>query len=465
MERVVVFLGPTLALDDARAILDAEYLPPAAQGDVLRAALRRPRVIALVDGVFERVPAVWHKEILFALEQGIHVYGAASMGALRAAELDRFGMRGIGEVYRLYAEGVLEDDDEVAVAHADAEDGFTPLSDAMVDVRATLAAAVVGGVIAEETASEIAARVKRAFYPRRFLPGALDPGDEEHERLRAWLPEGRVERKRLDALALLRAVQGDLVAGLEPFRPAWQLQHTRFWESALRSARLAAGADDGDSPFVDADGTVESLLDELRLEPERFTRLAERSLLTALAGETAARAGADVSASLQQTALDEERRVRGLSDPESMRAWLDERELGEEEEVSELAGRLAALRWVRRAYRDDVADELLLALRLEEDYPGLATRAAEKRVALAGRPSDAPVAADDEVVAWYFSERLGRDVPAALEDWAVRHGWLGTGDFLRALRAEWTFVADTGTESVLAPNVLDIPGRPGDDTA
>src|SRR5437868_2189694 len=164
---VVVFLGPTLAVDEARAILDADYLPPAAQGDVLRAALRRPRAIALVDGVFERVPAVWHKEILYALEQGVHVYGAASMGALRAAELDRFGMRGVGEVYRLYAEGVLEDDDEVAVAHGDAESGFVPLCDAMVDVRATLRAAVADGVVTGETASEIAARVKATFYPRR----------------------------------------------------------------------------------------------------------------------------------------------------------------------------------------------------------------------------------------------------------------------------------------------------------
>ena len=129
-------------------MLDADYLPPAGRGDVLRAALRRPRVIAVVDGVFDRAPAVWHKEILFALSEGIHVYGAASMGALRAAELDRFGMRGIGEVYRAYADGSLEDDDEVAVAHGDARDGFRPVSDAMVDVRATLEAAVAEGIVA-----------------------------------------------------------------------------------------------------------------------------------------------------------------------------------------------------------------------------------------------------------------------------------------------------------------------------
>ncbi|HEY1563909.1 MAG TPA: TfuA-like protein [Gaiellaceae bacterium] len=435
---VVVFLGPTLAVDEARAILDADYLPPAAQGDVLRAALRRPRAIALVDGVFERVPAVWHKEILYALEQGVHVYGAASMGALRAAELDRYGMRGVGEVYRLYAEGVLEDDDEVAVAHADAENGFVPLSDAMVDVRATLRAAVADGIVTEETASEIAARVKATFYPRRFLLGALAAGDEEHERLRAWLPEGRVERKRLDALALLRAVRDDLATGLEPLRPSWRLQRTRFWENALRSVRLAAGGED--AHFVEADGAVDSLLDELRLDPERFARLAERSLLTALAAEVASRAGADASHSLPQTALDEERRARGLGDPERMRAWLDERGLGEEE-IPELASRLAALRWVRRAYRDEAAEELLRALRLEDDYPELAERAAEKRLALAELPSATPRPADDELVSLYFTERLGQEVPAALEDWAIRQGWAGAADLVRALRAEWAFVA------------------------
>ena len=237
MRPVVAFLGPTLSEDEARAVLDAEYMPPAGHGDVLRAALRRPRVIAIVDGVFERTPAVWHKEILFALSEGIHVYGAASMGALRAAELDRFGMRGVGDVYRAYAEGVLEDDDEVAVAHTDAEHGFRALSDSMVDVRATLEKAVGPGG-GGATAAGLVARVKATFYAERVLLVALDREDVEHERLRAWLPEGWVRRKREDAIALLRTVERDLAAGLEPFRPTWTLQRTRYWEDARRTVEL-----------------------------------------------------------------------------------------------------------------------------------------------------------------------------------------------------------------------------------
>src|SRR5262249_34690040 len=73
---VFVFTGPTLPVEEGRTILDdAVYLPPASQGDVYRAARERPWGIAIVDGYFGRVPAVWHKEILWALAQGVHVFG------------------------------------------------------------------------------------------------------------------------------------------------------------------------------------------------------------------------------------------------------------------------------------------------------------------------------------------------------------------------------------------------------
>ena len=225
---IVVFLGPTLPHDEARRIVDADYRPPAAHGDVLRAALDRPEAIALVDGVFERVPSVWHKEILFALSEGVPVYGAASMGALRAAELDVFGMRGVGEVYRAYAEGELEDDDEVAVAHAGAEHGWKPTSDALVDVRATLDAAVNAAVVPAATATRILERLRATFYADRLLLGALDRDDEDERRLREWLPGRRVERKRTDAVALLRRLRD----GIAPVRPDWTLQRTRVWEAA-----------------------------------------------------------------------------------------------------------------------------------------------------------------------------------------------------------------------------------------
>ena len=121
---VHVFVGPTLDIRAARQLLpDATFLPPVSQGDVLRSATRRPTAIGIIDGRFHDVPAVWHKEILWALSRGIPVYGSASMGALRAAELAPYGMRGVGKIFEAYHSGLLNDDDEVAVAHGDADTG------------------------------------------------------------------------------------------------------------------------------------------------------------------------------------------------------------------------------------------------------------------------------------------------------------------------------------------------------
>lgn len=439
MKPVVVFLGPTLDHDEARAVLDARYLPPAGHGDVLRAALGRPLAIALVDGVFEQTPAVWHKEILFALSQGVHVYGAASMGALRAAELDRFGMRGVGEVYRAYADGTLEDDDEVAVAHADGEEGFRPLSDSMVDVRATLEAATSSRIVGASTAAAIAARVKATFYPQRLLLAALDRDDEEHEQLRAWLPESWVLRKRSDALELLRVVGADLAAGLQPLRLGWTLQRTSCWEDARRSVELATNGRPEPLSVRAAQEELEAVLDEARLDPDRYGRLLDRSLLVALALDAAAAAGVDASSWAHQDALDQERRRRGLLEPQDVIVWLEERGLSQADLVA-LAQRLAAVRWTHEAHRHSVARELALALRSDDVYTALAERAADKRAAVASLPAAEGVPEDDErVISWYFRERLGQEVPVQLEAWAAAHGWSRRADFVRALRAERRF--------------------------
>ena len=127
----VAFLGPSLPQDQAKTFGDAILLPPARRGDIVRAINEHdPEIILIIDGYFEQVPSVWHKEILWALSQGRTVAGAASMGALRAAELDQFGMLGVGRIYQAYSCGTFapfdeafEDDDEVAVLLLDIGDG------------------------------------------------------------------------------------------------------------------------------------------------------------------------------------------------------------------------------------------------------------------------------------------------------------------------------------------------------
>src|SRR5262245_21870599 len=205
---IVVFLGPSLPVADARRVLDARYLGPARCGDVLRVRRLKPRVIGIVDGLFETTAAPWHKEILLALEDGIAVYGAASMGALRAAELAPFGMVGVGRIFEAYRDGVYVDDDEVAVLHGDARVEYRVLSDAMVNIRATVARAVECGVIATGDAGRLLDGARATFYQERSLTAAIklawpDPC-AARERFEGFLEHGGyVDQRRLDALALL----------------------------------------------------------------------------------------------------------------------------------------------------------------------------------------------------------------------------------------------------------------------
>jgi hypothetical protein len=129
---IVTFLGPSLPAAEAKGF---RVLPPARQGDVWRALELGPRAIALVDGLFESQPSVWHQEVLDALDAGVAVVGGASMGALRAAELHTLGMKGAGRIYRWYRDGEVIDDAEVALLHGGAADGYRALSVPQVNVR------------------------------------------------------------------------------------------------------------------------------------------------------------------------------------------------------------------------------------------------------------------------------------------------------------------------------------------
>src|SRR5437879_4210760 len=155
---------PSLPPSAATGFAGIEWRPPVRQGDIYLAALSGPAIIGIIDGYFEIVPTVWHKEILWAMDQGIHVYGGASIGALRAAELADFGMIGIGQVYEQYRAGRLMDDDEVAVLHGPEEVGYVQVTEAMVNIRATVDRAGQLGVIDLDVAVALVRIAKSYFY-------------------------------------------------------------------------------------------------------------------------------------------------------------------------------------------------------------------------------------------------------------------------------------------------------------
>jgi hypothetical protein len=232
----IIFVGPSLPPHARPDVAGLEWRPPVRQGELYLAALRRPALIGVVDGYFETVPTVWHKEILWAMAQGIHVYGAASIGALRAAELADFGMKGVGHVYRQFRSGEWTDDDEVAVLHGPAEVDYVQVTEAMVNVRATVGRALQSGVVDTTFGTSLVESAKSLFYKDRtyeaVLKVAIGRGcaPDMLDRFAAWLDGGRIDQKRIDAEEMLHAMTAHLASGVTPLEVSYRLAHTFAWE-------------------------------------------------------------------------------------------------------------------------------------------------------------------------------------------------------------------------------------------
>ena len=229
----LIFAGPTLFGSDLRPNGQYELRPPARQGDFYRAIEAGANVIGLIDGVYEYVPAIWHKEILYGLSKGVHILGAASMGALRAAECQAFGMTGIGEIFQAYADGRLEDDADVAQSHAPEEMGFLPLSEPLVNVAATISRCLALSLISVDEGRQLRDAATATFFKDRTyrrLVGSCIAGTERAAAILAALRANAINLKLRDARLLIEAVVGtpDRRA---PADARWTFEATGFWNA------------------------------------------------------------------------------------------------------------------------------------------------------------------------------------------------------------------------------------------
>ncbi|MBI4813430.1 MAG: TfuA-related McrA-glycine thioamidation protein [Methanobacterium sp.] len=207
-KRIVVFIGPSLPLKEAKKILDAEYHPPVARDDVAVLLNDPPDIIGIIDGVFYQQPAVSHREILRALEAGVTIVGGSSMGALRSAELDYAGMIGIGTVYQKYRDGIIESDDDVSIV-------FNPLthellSEALVSMNHNFQMAEKEGIITLNEVETLYQTAKNIYYPQRTYPRILkDSKLEENKKkdLKDFLDSKGTDIKAEDARKVLKYIK------------------------------------------------------------------------------------------------------------------------------------------------------------------------------------------------------------------------------------------------------------------
>jgi hypothetical protein len=332
MTSVVVFLGPTLELNVAsNKLASATFLPPARCGDVYRAvAERKPAAIAIIDGLFDSVPSVWHKEILFALSMGVRVLGASSMGALRAAELWPFGMEGIGQIFERYRSGEWEDDDEVAVVHAPAEAGYRATSVAMANIRLALGEAESAGVITPSTARVLVEAAKGQYYADRSWDSVYDLGGQhgvspkQIGALRRYVESARPDAKRDDALLLLDAMRQMVDDGIAPHRPDFDFEPTAYWEQLVATIAPVGSNDEQRSI------QHQVLRRHVRVQPSGAEWLRGAALLHLLAAYRRT-SGVEPTAAEVQRAVDRFRRRHGLLSAVKTRTWLEQQQITDDD--------------------------------------------------------------------------------------------------------------------------------------
>ena len=428
--------------------LDATYFPPVQQGDVYRATVRyHPLAIGIIDGYFEHVPSVWHKEILWAMAEGTHVFGSASMGALRAAELAAFGMRGVGKIFEAYRAGifepyedeVFEDEDEVAIIHAPGGATYRAASEAMVNIRSTLAAAAGAGIITADTRNRLVQFAKQLIYPERSWEAILTSGTRglpgcEIESLRRWLPGGHINQKRDDALAMLAAMREFLAADPAPARVTFVFQRSEMWERAV--ADFEGAGEQGAS----GDAEREALFDELRLAGT-YAEARRAGVLRWAGLRGCARDGLAVSTEDRQSAELAFRDRFGISRRLDIDRWLAENDLDDAGRADLIADE-ARLRHLDRLLGSLAAPHIVAHLQVTGQYPHYGARAKAKAETLARAGGDCKLdeATRFGLTLWYFERRLGGSMPDDLQEYAARMGFSDMDAFYRALLREYRYL-------------------------
>ena len=435
---IFVFLGPTLAQAQAKEILDAHYLPPVRTGDVYRVAKLKPQAIVIIDGNFDRVPSVWHKEILWAMKEGIHVFGASSMGALRAAELHAFGMEGVGQVFEDFASGKLEDDDEVAVAHMRADEDYQSLSVAMVDIRATLNKAQNENILTQTLHDNLIQHVKAHHYPQRNYPIIVQylrqHDADTASTFKTWLRDNVISQKQLDAQAVLQVVHERFQTRQAPKTVDYTFENSAMWTKLQRIAGSLQLGKDADSALTD-----DWILDELRLDQATYHRLMRLTLLQIAATELLEpddSIGDDVQENLAKFF-----QQRGIA-PHQIQRWLELNNLTPAQ-LSQIITDYTKIEQITHNRRAQVIDRLPDMLKLSGMYPQLASRAQKKQQRLHENYLDMPNIDDinidlKDLYKWYFVEQNNMpSVPPDVQQYAQLSGFADETQFKRAILREY----------------------------
>lgn len=221
--KCVIFAGPTISEAEAKRYLDAIYLPPVKEGDIINALLKyEPDIIGIIDGASYPELEVWHREILYAVENGVSVYGSSSIGAIRAVEMGAHGMIGVGEVYKYLQSLTISDDDEVMCEYDYYNGEYLRRSEPFINIKATLEAARQNNVIDDKEYDHLVKSAKSFYYRERSIEKSIEKCRELQlisagnlEDLKVFAKHSYIDIQKEDAILLLQSIKAAQVISSE----------------------------------------------------------------------------------------------------------------------------------------------------------------------------------------------------------------------------------------------------------
>ena len=453
---VTVFVGPSLPAEECRALLpQASLRPPAEQGDLLHACdADGADVLVLVDGTFHQNLSVWHSEVCYLLSRGVTIFGASSMGALRATETETFGMIGVGTIFEWYRDGVVVADDEVALVHGDADSGYRNLSIPLVNIRASLQAAVADQRLGKRSAELVIRSAAALYYPNRHILTIVERcraagmSALTARRVTAALGEHLVDQKQLDARACLERVNAFLRGDWQPpQRPKFDFTRSSVFETLYNLDRRVP---EHDRIRLQEVGEFAALHHPDHVDIR--TAALNRELVVFLGMLIGIKPSPEeISAEALRF-----RSTQHLATDGDLATWLKANALGETDLGEYLAQEVVCrtLRtWIAFARGFDrglkpVLDEL----RRRGVFPLLAEQAAEEKLlaeAFSSRSDYADVdSISSAVLATRHATRGGASITGDARLWAQENGFEGVDDLADGLRR--SFIASDVRERVLA---------------
>lgn len=405
---VHVFVGPTVAAQQVLAAVPAAILhPPVAHGDLMRLEFGPDDVVVIIDGYYHQTGSVRHKEVLTLLAAQVPVIGCASMGALRAAELHSLGMVGHGTVFRMYRDGVVDADDEVAVAHAEGPE-YRRFGEPLVNIRHAVGAAREAGVLTAQEAIDVVSVARSLPYTARSWRAAEHgyasvegSGSDLFGRLGAFLaahPE-HADIKATDALDTLSRLDelitsaGDS-AGEWAASESWRSQFLYGWQAGFTGTTVE------DIPIGHGEIVRYRQIYDAGF-PARWQRFALSQIERSHAGPIGTTPEHDPTPGALEAAAREGLTPDALS-PQHRSRWLTRRE------ATDLQPREALVRMLVRSYRPPRKDYDLVS-----EWPDLigdaATRAAVAQCH----------AVNAEVASWEAGQSINHILYSVLRDHLV----------------------------------------------